>query len=80
MTIDEARANTGKQVIYSTHPGEAEAGVISWTGSLYVYVRYGQQEFPKATRPECLTLMRGGSLREHIRLNMLDAGFDELVD
>lgn len=74
MTIDEARAHVGEDVIYSTRPGEAEAGTIIRVGDLYAYVLYGRSLTPQATIPECLTLMRGGSVMEHFRLELTEAG------
>jgi hypothetical protein len=75
MTLEEARAHVGETVLYSSVPGECEAGVIVTVGKKYVHVCYGRDRNAKATRPELLALMRGGSVREHFRLNMADAGF-----
>jgi hypothetical protein len=75
MTLGEAREHIGDRVIYSTVPGEAEAGVIVTVGERYVHVCYGPGQLAKATPPECLVLMRGGSVLEHVRLGMIDAGF-----
>lgn len=75
MTLEEARDHIGGKVLYSTHPGEADTGVIITVAEPYVFVRYGGSQQSQATRPENLTLMRGGSVREHFRLNMAEAGF-----
>lgn len=75
MTLDEARAHVGEKVLYSSVPGECEAGEIIMAGRKYVHVLYTGQANTKATPPECLTLMRGGNIREHFRLNMAEAGF-----
>lgn len=75
MTLDEAREHIGDAVIFSTHPGEADGGVITSVNDSYVFVRYVRNGAPQATRPQDLTLMRGGSIGEHFRLNMTDAGF-----
>lgn len=75
MTLDEARAHVGEKVIYSLRPGQADTGVISSVGDVYVFVLYGRDFTPKATYPGDLTLMRGGGVAEHFRLGMLDAGF-----
>jgi hypothetical protein len=75
MTLNEARAHAGERVLYSTYPGEADDGVIDSVNDTHVLVRYGRDLTAKATRPECLTLMQGGSVREHFRLNMTEAGF-----
>lgn len=74
MTRDEARSSVGAKVIYSTHPGEAEVGTIARVGDLYAYVLYGRNLTPQATIPEFLTLMRGGSVAEHFRLELTEAG------
>lgn len=80
MTLDEARAHTGEKVLYSARPGQADEGVISSVNETYVFVRYGRQQTATATRPEDLTLMRGGSVREHFRLNLTEAGFPMAED
>lgn len=79
MTLEEARDHTGEYVLYSTRPGEAEEGVIDSVGRRHVFVRYMSGPDPKATPPELLTLMRGGSVAEHFYLNMRDAGFPVTV-
>jgi hypothetical protein len=75
MTLEEAGAQVGETVLYSSVPGECEVGVIVTVGTKYVHVCYGRDQNAKATRPELLTLMRGGSITEHFRLNMADSGF-----
>ncbi len=75
MTLEEARAGVGLKVLYSSVPGECEAGEIVAVGNTYVHVCYGRDRNARATRPELLTLMRGGSVAEHFRLNMAEAGF-----
>jgi hypothetical protein len=75
MTLDEARDHIGEWVLYSSVPGECEAGVIASVGRKYVHVLYFGQSNAKATPPELLTLMRGGSVHEHFRLNMAESGF-----
>lgn len=77
ITLLEARINEGRRVIYSTVPGEAETGVIHSVGTRYVYVRYDGNPAVKATDPAHLVLMRGGSLAEHVRLGLIDAGFGD---
>jgi hypothetical protein len=77
VTIDEARDNIWAHVVYSAFPGGAEEGVIDGVGRIYVYVRYMSPPHPVATRPEDLTLMRGGSLAEHLRLSAAEAGDDQ---
>lgn len=56
MTLDEARDNAGRRVVYSPHPGEEEEGVIVYASGVHVFVRYGGNGAPKATPPHCLTL------------------------
>lgn len=75
MTLEEARNHVGDKVLYSSAPGECEVGTIVTVGRTYIHVRYGLDQGAKATRPELLTLMRGGSIAEHFRLGMAEAGF-----
>lgn len=75
MTLDEARDHVGETVLYSSVPGECKVGAIVTVGTKYVHVCYGRDQNAKATRPELLTLMRGGSITEHFRLNMAESGF-----
>jgi hypothetical protein len=81
LTLDQARAHIGEPVIY--HPpayavGEVRAGVIvrvcERDEGPYLIVRYEGDGHDKATHAEHLTLMRGGSVREHFRLNLAEAG------
>lgn len=55
MTVEEARANIGRRVIYWDR-GRVETGVIVDASSLYVFVRYGDDVGTKATPPELLAL------------------------
>jgi hypothetical protein len=75
VTLDEAREHVREKVVYSTHPGEMLAGVIWSVNDRYVFVEYARGRPIQATYPENLTLMRGDSLAEHIRLGMTEAGF-----
>jgi len=55
VTIEEACAHIGRSVVYRGHPGaEPEQGLITGVGQLYVFVRYGTDEWTKATPPERL--------------------------
>lgn len=55
MTLDEARGGIGRWVVYAAYPGaEDEFGVIIHVGDLYAFVRYGDDPYPKATRPESI--------------------------
>jgi hypothetical protein len=74
VTLEEAREHTGEKVVYSTRPGEADEGLIDSVSDRYVFVCYGRHN-PRATYAHNLTLMRGRSLAEHIRLGMEEAGF-----
>lgn len=57
MTLDEARQNLGRAVIYRPHPGaEPETGFITGAGQMYVFVRYGSNGHSTATPPELVTL------------------------
>ena len=64
MTLDQARDHIGHGVVYQPPrlagiPGDAEGGVITSVGDLYVFVRYGSDTHPRATAPEALTLLAG---------------------
>ena len=64
MTLDQAREHVGHGVVYQPPrlagiPGDAEGGVITSVGELYVFVTYTGDEFPRATSPEALTLLAG---------------------
>lgn len=77
MTITEAAAAIGRRVAYRRPPalealtGEqrrndyyarpAEEGVITSTGKYVAYVRYGDDDTPRATNPGDLTLIAGES-------------------
>lgn len=65
MTIDEARANIGRGVVYVPKHGRREDGVImSVSGDRYVMVQYAGQApaQAKATYPRDLELLTvGGS-------------------
>lgn len=56
ITLDEARENIGRTVIYQApHPGaKLEVGVISSVNCDYIFVRYGEQTTAQATRPDDL--------------------------
>lgn len=58
MTLDECRAAIGQPVVYTPYGQERqETGVITATGHLYAFVRYGSDGHSKATAPERLTLV-----------------------
>jgi hypothetical protein len=65
MTIDEARAalNRGNARVAYGHPGwcdcAPEEGEITAVRGGTVFVRYGYEQYSKATRPEDLTLLAG---------------------
>lgn len=74
MTLDEARDSTGETVVYSSHPGQADEGVIKYVRGRYAFVSYGPSRPPVATDPEYLTLARRGSFKRHLALNLAEAG------
>lgn len=55
MTLEEAKNNIGKFVIYTPFDGcldkEKEVGVITSVNERYVFVRYGDELHSKATNP-----------------------------
>jgi hypothetical protein len=73
VTLEECAENIGKKVLYSAPPGEAEEGLLDSVGRKWAYVRYLRSPQPVATHPDYLVLMRGGSVAEHFRLELLDA-------
>jgi hypothetical protein len=60
MTLEEARKNIGRYVVYTPFEGcsdnQKEVGVITSVNDTYVFVRYGDELHSKATRPEDLKL------------------------
>ena len=58
MTLEEARNNIGRYVVYIPFNGcsdnQKELGVITSVNDTYVFVRYGDDLHSKATRPEDL--------------------------
>lgn len=60
MTLEEARNNIGKYVIYTPFgnctQNQKELGVITSVNDNYVFVRYGNELNSKATRAEDLRL------------------------
>lgn len=58
MTLEEARNNIGRYVVYTPFEGcsdnQKELGVITSVNDTYVFVRYGDELHSKATRPEDL--------------------------
>lgn len=64
MTLDEARENVGRAVAYHPHGWcgcDAEEGEITSVGGGNVFVRYGYDQYSKATRPGDLTLLAEGA-------------------
>ena len=58
ITLDIARANVGRGVIYTAYDGApSEQGVITSANDNYVFVRYDGDQQSKATRPEDLRWM-----------------------
>ena len=60
MTLEEAKQNIGRYVVYIPHPtcpnNQRELGVITSVNEKYVFVRYGNDVHSKATRAEDLML------------------------
>lgn len=75
MTLEEASKARGKKAVYSSHPGEADLGVLTGVKDPYVFVRFGDATFSVACYPEDLTLMRGRSLSEHMAFVRREAGY-----
>ena len=61
MTIDEARNCIGRAVVYKAGTPEADEGVISSAGHVWVFVRYGEMGHAMATDPVDLTLTENKS-------------------
>lgn len=60
LTLDIARQNVGRGVIYRPGVGQPEAGVITSVNDTHVFVRYGADRGSKATRPSDLELEHRG--------------------
>lgn len=56
MTLEEARANAGKPVVYRPRCGHEERGVILRAGELFAWVVYDGDTDAKATNPADLVL------------------------
>jgi hypothetical protein len=60
MTLQEAKENIGRKVIYTPFEGctvaEIEVGVITGVNSRFAMVRYGSDNWSKATHPNDLDL------------------------
>jgi hypothetical protein len=58
MTLQEAKNNIGKWVVYTPFDGcskdQKEIGIITSVNESYVFVRYGNELHSKATLPEDL--------------------------
>lgn len=57
MTLEQARQHVGERVRYTPRAGKIEYGEIRNVGEIYVFVRYGGQEYGTATSPEDLELV-----------------------
>lgn len=61
MRISDLKdSDVGRQVIYTAHHGERQAGVISSWNKDWVFVRYGMGSTSAATDPEQLTFAMNG--------------------
>lgn len=59
MTLEEARVNVGRTVVYwpiPTEPPSLEVGVITSVNDTFVFVRYGADVGSKAAMPDDLQL------------------------
>ena len=58
MTLDDARNNIGRSVVYKPFKGcdksQYEYGVITGVNERFVFVRYGSEILSKATNPQDL--------------------------
>lgn len=61
MTLEEARSNIGKKVIYTPFKDcsykDKEEGIITSVNKVNVFVRYGSDVNSKATNPEDLSFI-----------------------
>jgi hypothetical protein len=53
--IKVTKADIGRKVLYSPLHGVREEGVITSFNDRFVFVRYGKEHTPKATKPEHLS-------------------------
>jgi hypothetical protein len=64
VTIEEAKANVGRKVIYrpidATSRRHEERGVIVRAGAEFAFVRYGNRRAAQATLPAALRLAEEG--------------------
>ena len=54
ITLEDARANVGRGVVYHPTPRTVEQGVITGVSRTYVFVLYDGDQQAKATAPEAL--------------------------
>lgn len=58
MILSEARENIGRRVIYTPYPNcpkyQLERGIITSVNDYFVFVRYGEDSFSKATNAQDL--------------------------
>lgn len=59
MTLEEARNHIRAGVVYDPGHGQLEDGTIVRVNQQFVFIRYGNNV--RATSPEKLTLLSGGS-------------------
>jgi hypothetical protein len=70
MTLEQARENIGRIVVYKKqwHNGKMEQGIITSVNDKYAFVRYDyqmQDSSGQATDPKDLELLNKGELNEH---------------
>jgi hypothetical protein len=54
ITLEAARADIGRGVVYHPTPTSVEQGVITGVSAAYVFVRYDGDQHAKATAPDQL--------------------------
>ena len=64
ITIEEARANIGRGIIYRRPYCEAEQGTITGVSETTVFVHYLGDMHPKGTRPADLEWLSEGETRD----------------
>jgi hypothetical protein len=63
ITQREAMQNIGRRVVYAPYRGEPEEGILTGvsTSGAWILVRYGADQYSKATAPGALEFADGDS-------------------
>ena len=63
ITVEHARDNIGRKVVYTPYRGKVEEGVITGVSErgTWIFVRFGADTNAKATTPAALDFIGGGS-------------------